>query len=78
MPRTRFVWFFIFGRPNDRRSLAAAQFPRGRRVQRALLGRPGDFADSQPFDTSEFAEIAVESAEGQVTRFPSNLQNQTV
>ena len=77
MPRTRFVWFFIFGLPNDRRSPAAAQFPRGRRCS-ALLGRPGDFADSQPFDTSEFAEIAVESAEGQVTRFPSNLQNQTV
>ena len=44
----------------------------------ALLGRGRDFAESQPLDTSEFAKIAVERAEGQVTRFPSNLQNQAV
>jgi len=44
----------------------------------ALLGRGRDCAESQPLDTSEFAKIAVESAEGQVTRFPSNLQNQAV
>jgi hypothetical protein len=29
-------------------------------------------------DTSEFAELAVESAEGQVPRLPGNLQNQAV
>src|SRR5450759_3308879 len=44
----------------------------------ALLGRPRASAESQPLDISEFAEIAVERAEGHVTRFPSNLQNQAV
>src|ERR1700681_2409216 len=33
---------------------------------------------SQPFDASELAEVAVESAKGQVTSFPSNLQHQAV
>ena len=44
----------------------------------SVLGRPRASAESQPLDISEFAEIAVERAEGHVTRFPSNLQNQAV
>src|SRR5258706_5163791 len=34
--------------------------------------------ESQLLDTSEFAEITIESAERQVTGFPSHFQNQTV
>ena len=63
---------------NARRSPAARhRKPPGRLVQR-LLGRLSDVAESQPLDTIEFAEIAVESAEGQVTGFPSNLQDQAI
>ncbi len=45
---------------------------------RSFVGRLEGFAESQPLDTSEFAEMTLEGAERQVTGFPSHFQNQTV
>ena len=64
-------------------NVSAHQRPRhepyrhGRLVQR-MLGRPPVVAESQFLDVSEFAEIAIERAEGQVTGFPRNLQDQAI
>lgn len=50
---------------------------RGRLLQR-VSGRLRIVVDSQLLDVSEFAEVSVERAEGQVTGFSRNLQDQAI
>ena len=67
----------ILSAQRQRSPAAARELPRGRLVQR-MLGRPPVVAESQFLDVSEFAEIAIERAERQVTGFPRNLQDQAI